>query len=359
MDDRAIKILVLADGCSWHTERWCQYLESEGFETALYSLEPCTINAPGKTFSGHRFTGKGKIDYFLAAKEYRRILESYRPDLVNPHFVTSYGWLASRFKRCPIIATAWGSDILVLPHQSKTYRNRVARALRAADYCTVDNDNLRDAVAEFIPGSRIITIIMGVDREDLKRFPKTEFNLTGRLRIIAPRGLQEIYDPETIMRAAELLKERLDYELVMTGEGKAAAGFSRKIRKAELAERVRLVSRTEHNQFMHQLGKFDVYLSASFSDSTSVALLEAMAVGLFPVVSNITGNCQWIEDGQNGLLFETGSAEALAAALIKAAELRSRFEEVATTNRKRVEADAIWQENMQKLKDLALELVGR
>jgi len=48
-------------------------------------------------------------------------------------------------------------------------------------------------------------------------------------------------------------------------------------------------------------------------------LLEAMACGLFPVVSAIPANLAWIEDGATGLLFEPGDTRGLAEALRRAA----------------------------------------
>ena len=59
----------------------------------------------------------------------------------------------------------------------------------------------------------------------------------------------------------------------------------------------------------------DVYLSASRSDSTSLSLLEAMAAGALPVVSDIEGNREWVADGDGARLFACGDAAALARAL--------------------------------------------
>ena len=39
------------------------------------------------------------------------------------------------------------------------------------------------------------------------------------------------------------------------------------------------------------------------SDGTSLSLLEAMACGAVPVVSNIMSNRSWVLDGVNGFLF--------------------------------------------------------
>ena len=56
----------------------------------------------------------------------------------------------------------------------------------------------------------------------------------------------------------------------------------------------------------------DLYISTSLSDSTSVSLLEAMALGLIPVVTDILGNREWIEDRKIGFLFPISDHNALA-----------------------------------------------
>ena len=66
------------------------------------------------------------------------------------------------------------------------------------------------------------------------------------------------------------------------------------------------------------LASSDVYVSVAESDGASVALLEAMALGSIPVVSDIPANRAWIEDGVNGILTAiepTAVAEGLERAL--------------------------------------------
>jgi glycosyltransferase involved in cell wall biosynthesis len=63
----------------------------------------------------------------------------------------------------------------------------------------------------------------------------------------------------------------------------------------------------------------DVYCSMSRSDGTSLSLLEAMACGLAPVVSDIPANREWIDDGVDGVLVAPGEVETLASALTRVA----------------------------------------
>lgn len=352
------RLLIMGDARSVHIERWCRYFADEGFEIALFSLEPKTISSPVKFYQGRRRTSVGIIDYTLAKKDFSAALNDFSPDAVSAHFVASYGWLASHGTTCPVVVTAWGSDLLLLPQKSLLHRKRIKRALEYADYCTVDNSNLHDAAARFMPPTKIIRVLMGIDRAFYDSVELAKSSPAEHLRIIAPRGLQKVYDPQTIINAAGLIKNSIDFRIDLLGEGPEANGIKNDIAEKSLSDRITVSPLMPHDDFVASLNNYDVYLSASLSDSTSVALLEAMTVGLFPVVSNIEGNQEWIEDGVNGVLFDPGSAISLAAAITKAANMRDRCGAIAKANRDRIGREAIWQDNMNRAKKLFLELIG-
>ena len=88
-------------------------------------------------------------------------------------------------------------------------------------------------------------------------------------------------------------------------------------------------------------------LDAQCSRKTQrVSLLEAMAAGCFPVVSDIAGNREWIEDGVGGLLFPVGDAAALGRCLERALDDRALRARAAEHNRRRVEDSATWEKTI-------------
>lgn len=87
-----------------------------------------------------------------------------------------------------------------------------------------------------------------------------------------------------------------------------------------------------------------MYLSASRSDSTSLSLLEAMASGAVPVVGDIEGNREWIEDGAGGRLFTCGDAADLALEQVLADG--SWVERARAHNRRVAEVRGDWSRNM-------------
>lgn len=352
------RLLVLADGRSIHTQRWCRYFEQDEFEVALFSLEKITIAGPKIKYQGRRPTGRGLIDYSLAKSHFQKVVETFDPDIINAHYVNSYGWLASFTDICPVVATAWGSDLLIVPQKSKMQKRRVKKALDHAEYCTVDSRNLFEAANEYIDKQKIMRIIMGVDRDFFDNRVKKEFGKSDKIRILAPRGFQSVYDPETIINAVGKIKEKLDFQIDMIGDDSGIEKFGSMIESLNLTEQINLKRRLPRDEYEKSLSNYDIYLSASLSDSTSVALLEAMSVGLLPIVSDIPGNREWIEDSQNGYLFKVGNVESLIRKLIEVLGSNLDYANFAQINRTIIREKAIWQDNMSKIRNIFKDISG-
>ncbi|WP_149724420.1 glycosyltransferase, partial [Campylobacter concisus] len=63
----------------------------------------------------------------------------------------------------------------------------------------------------------------------------------------------------------------------------------------------------DHGNLLKKMDRTKIYISNTKSDGTSLSLMEAMACGAIPVVSNILSNRSWILDGVNGFLFNDGN----------------------------------------------------
>ena len=62
-------------------------------------------------------------------------------------------------------------------------------------------------------------------------------------------------------------------------------------------------------------------------DGVSSSLLEAMAVGVFPIVSDIKANRYWAEKGCSMIFFKESSADDLAKAISEYIANRHKYNE--------------------------------
>jgi glycosyltransferase involved in cell wall biosynthesis len=76
-----------------------------------------------------------------------------------------------------------------------------------------------------------------------------------------------------------------------------------------------------------------VYVSASLKEEFGIAILEAMAAGLVVVAPGTGGPATYVTSGESGVLADTTSAEALAAAVLSALDLAASPEADSTAER--------------------------
>ena len=169
---------------------------------------------------------------------------------------------------------------------------------------------------------------------------------------------EAVYDIETLIEgAAPVMARRPDLELVIAADGSRRGALERLAADRLPAGRHRFLGRLDPDALAQWLGRADVYLSGSLSDSTSLSLLEAMASGAVPVVSDIEGNREWVSEGQGARLFTPGDAGAMTRALDAALADTAWRDSARAHNRAVVEARGDWTRNMAEVERLMAECV--
>ena len=112
-------------------------------------------------------------------------------------------------------------------------------------------------------------------------------------------------------------------------------------------------------RFRDALAEADVFVSVPSSDATSVALLQAMAAGCFPIVSDLPSQREWIEDGVNGFLAPLHRPDVLADLITRALDDAGLRRRAAERNRAIVEERGLNEVQMAKMERLYLRLAGR
>lgn len=350
-----MRLAFLADASLVHTLRWVNALATRGHECLLASLEPGDGYACRTVWLRDRAPLPRFARYTLEIPRLRQLLRGFAPDLVNAHFLPNYGWMAVHAGRTPRVLTTLGSDILTVPQHSALHAWRTRYVLSRCDAVTADAAMLARAIESFgVAPDRILTVPFGIEAA---RFAAPPVRPDTPFVVLSTRRLEPVYDVETFLRACVPFAAAGESSLEIQVAGKG----SREAALRELATRlpVRFLGWLSQSDLDAALGRAHVYVSTSRSDSTSVSLLEAMAGGVFPVVSDIVANREWIVDGENGLLFPCGDAEALARCLIRArldVQLRT---EAAVRNRRIVAERATWDVTVSRVETLFEGLVAK
>ena len=115
----------------------------------------------------------------------------------------------------------------------------------------------------------------------------------------------------------ELLKENPNFHLVIVGEGPERQNLELRIKNSGLEEKVKLVGKVSHDKMYLYFGAADLFVLNTGYEGLSHVILEAMQAGLPIITTNIGGNPELIEDGQNGILIDPGNKEQLKSAILR------------------------------------------
>ena len=79
-----------------------------------------------------------------------------------------------------------------------------------------------------------------------------------------------------------------------------------------------LPSNLSHKDILKYHGMARISIGLSMGDGISTSLLEAMAMGSFPIQSNTSCVCEWINDEETGLIVPPEDPEIIEKAIRKA-----------------------------------------
>ena len=173
------------------------------------------------------------------------------------------------------------------------------------------------------------------------------------MHIVCTRRQEEVYANHVFIEALAWLRDRgLRFQATLAGGGPLLQQRESQIRSLSLEQHVSPLGQVSHERISRILATSDIYVSASTSDGTSSSLLEALACGLFPVVTRIPANIPWVEDGVTGLFFEPGDVLCLGRALERALRDPDLRRVAAKKNRELVERKADQEPNMRRMLEL-------
>ena len=359
-----MRLAFLSIGRHLHTERWVGWFAERGHECHLLTVQPGPIERV--TVHDIRTTGPTKpVRYWRSLQVVRRRLADIRPDLLNTHFLTGYGYWGDFSGFHPNVLTVWGDDVYVTPHENALKKWLARRALRNADAVTGDSlDILQGCVDLGADATRCYEILWGVDferfRPDRPQTVREDLGIPSDAPVIfSPRSFtQPYYNLDVIVEACVALRsERPDAHVVFAGYEGDPGPFVERARAAGLVENTHFVGRIPHDRFGEYLVGTDVFVSVPSVDATAVSLLEAMACGTAIVVSSLPSSTEWIRDGENGLVVPPRDAAALTVALRRAVaepESRRRWGSAAHA---RARAVADHDANMRRAEAIYLELI--
>jgi glycosyltransferase involved in cell wall biosynthesis len=351
-----MRICYIAHGKFPHVVAYIEHFKQAGHDVHFVALSA----GPDRGVVMHRvdplagwLKGEGKWRYLLGMWRARRLLKRLKPDVVHAHYATSAGLAAYVCGVHPYVVTGHGTDIAT-GVRSRIWRPLLQRILTHADCVNPVSDELRDLVLDLgVPSEKVDTFTLGIDTSRFRPGHAAPREPGAPLRLICTRHLEEVYDHRTLLRGLGLLaRQGFDFKASLLGEGTLAPALKALAVEEGIAGRTEFLGMVPNQRLPEMLASNDVYLSASSRDGTSLSLLEALASGLYPVVSDITANQVWIKNEDNGLLHEVGNPEQLTEGLARIFRGQIDLEAAKQRNREMVLAKGDRVKNMERLQQI-------
>ncbi|MGH2553922.1 MAG: glycosyltransferase [Chitinophagaceae bacterium] len=177
--------------------------------------------------------------------------------------------------------------------------------------------------------NKAVVISNGLDTDLYSPVP--EKNMKEKVVIGMQSRLQPIKDHVTLLKAFALLKEKLpDFHLSLriAGDGetrKTLESLAKELQIENQTEFCGMLNEKDLIDFMHSL---DIYIHASFGETMSNSIMQAMACGLPVIASDVWGINNMICNNETGILYKSEDESQLfnyMEQLINDTPLRTRI----------------------------------
>lgn len=337
-----MRVLVLGDLESPHTSRFVGGLMDLGHEVL-----PVGFGRPSCRFglSLGEESVVAATRYGLAVPRVAAAVRTFKPDLVHALFVSSYGAAAVSAVRGsrPVSMTALGSDLSV--DRSRAVRAVRAQALRRAEFVTYDSDDVQDVLRLEAPSTERVRFLFGPERA------WTQATRRDEPVVFSPRQARRLYNIDQLRDAFGVVADRLkDWTLDVIS-------WNAEI-DLEPAPWLRSYRRLDRAAMRSAFLRASVFVSVPTSDAAAASVLEGMATGSFPIVSDLPANREWIDDDVNGLVVPVHDSGALSEAIMRACTDPELREKAAAHNRTLIAETASWETQLARLNEQMRKVTG-
>ena len=315
------KILLISLWNSIHNEKWISNFSNTNFKFCIF---PSNISKHRK----FQFISKKNVDYFFFKiflnNEINFLLNKlffyffkekwqlfslkiclffFKPDIVHSLEMQRAGILFSKLRKnhyqTTWICTNWGSD-LYLFSQLKHYSKDLSDLLKSIDYYSAEcNRDYEIAKNLGFKGSLLPCIPNGggFDIETIKSL-RNKYKFKDR-KLILIKGYQSIVGRALdILKVIENIHDKIkDYKIVFYSSSESVVINAELIKNKYDLDIVTIPENEiiEYDEMIKLFSKSLIYLGHSLSDGISTSLLEAMALGAYPIQTNTSCASEWID----------------------------------------------------------------
>lgn len=339
-----------SSGNNTYLRSWADHGDRQRFDFRFATLEPegatqQDLRARGlPCFSLNARTRAEKARAIVTLRSY---LRSERIDILQTHLLDAawVGGVAARLAGTPLVVFTGhhSHEVSVVP----SWRLRLADAVAAgalSHRIMAHSLDMREIFIRYerIKPERMAIIPFPLEREAWTADParrhatRVSLGLADRIVLGAAGRLYWVKDFPLMLRAfAELALTDPRLVLVIAGQGSQGPALEGLVRDLGIGEQVRLVG---HRTDMPALfSAFDLFVHTALAESFCQVVVEAFALGVPVVASDVGISPEIVTNDVNGRLFRRGDQAGLTAALRSMLAERDRWPAMGEEGRRRIE----------------------
>ena len=309
------------------TVRLANTLSENNNEIAILSLssERAILDKVNRKVVTYRTVRKHKYDVVVVTNALR-VLKEFDPDLV-----VSCAYYEYFIVRVLALLYPGKAKFLLSFHATEPYDmkekcwNRLYGIMTRFfnDYFVAIHNSQRHYYStEYgLPAHRFTLIHNGVDTEYFQPSKRTFRRRDGVLRVVHVANLKPLKDQWTLLKSVvELDKTHKKWHLRVAGADQCGMlkAYEEFVIQRNLTGKVKFLGAVSDTRAI--LRDADVFVLTSVTEALPMSVLEAIAMGLPCIVTDIGGNPDIIEDGKQGFLVRPGDYKAIAGCLRKLIE---------------------------------------
>ena len=152
-----------------------------------------------------------------------------------------------------------------------------------------------------------------------------------------------------------LLKGGRRLELRLAGNGPSKQKLQALVNELELNDQVHFLGFLREEEVINELHNSDLFVLASFVEGVPVSVMEAMALGVPVIATNVGGTSELVESGNTGVLVRPSDPGALAQAIIAMMDDYEFRKRIADRGRQKIEDEFDVDKESERLKTYFLE----
>lgn len=266
----------------------------------------------------HLDRGAAHSGSFKIVRSLLRIIRAQEIGILHPHDISSWFWgtFAARVTRTKMVFTKHGQ--LHNPSLSAIILIKVLSILTDKIVAVSTQVEMDMVTRQFVDRNKICVILNGVALDRFSnRLPRAEAKKRlgiGENSFVAGT-VTRFYSVKNIEMQLEMVAHLrslipdFQYLIVAPMTNEYGKRIADEVTQRRLENNIHLLG------FRHDipdlLRAMDVFVLTSFSEGTSLALLEALASGCAVVATKVGGNVSLVSHGINGLLFDVNDLPAL------------------------------------------------